>query len=128
MNHVTHLLTSADISIFSSEISKFCCIKKYRYRLHFDTQFLTLLTSLESLKIVLINMVTILMMSAKIATLGLLEIWVFWNKGYDVIIFAHIVTSKKLSRDSNCFVDVVMWPKFVNSSIYIREVIITSIL
>ena len=37
MNHVTHLLTSADISIFSPEISKFCYIKKYRYRLHFDT-------------------------------------------------------------------------------------------
>ena len=30
-------LISADISIFSPEISKFCYIKKYRYRLHFDT-------------------------------------------------------------------------------------------
>ena len=37
MNHVTHLLNSADISIFSSEISKFCYIKKYKYRLHFGT-------------------------------------------------------------------------------------------
>ena len=37
MNHVTHILTPADISIFSQEISKFCCIKKYRYRLHFST-------------------------------------------------------------------------------------------
>ena len=37
MNHVTNSLSSADISIFSSEISKFCYIKKYRYRLHFDT-------------------------------------------------------------------------------------------
>ena len=36
MNHVTHPLSSADISIFSSEISKFCYIKKYRYRLHID--------------------------------------------------------------------------------------------
>ena len=44
---------------FSTEISKFCYIKKYRYRLQFDTQFLILLTSLEFLKIVLINMVTI---------------------------------------------------------------------
>ena len=108
---------SADFSV--SRNTDIDCILK---------QFLTLSTVFESLKIVLINMVTILMMSAKIATLGLLEIWVFWNKGYDVIIFAHIVTSKKLSRDSNCFVDVVMWPKFVNSSIDIREVIITSIL
>ena len=37
MNHVTHPLSSADISIFSSEISKFCYIMKYRYRLYFDT-------------------------------------------------------------------------------------------
>ena len=37
MNHVTHPLSSADISIFSPEINKFCYIKKYRYRLYFDT-------------------------------------------------------------------------------------------
>ena len=30
MNHVTYPLSSADISTFSSEISKFCYIKKYR--------------------------------------------------------------------------------------------------
>ena len=29
-------LSSADISSFSLEISKFCYIKKYRYRLYFD--------------------------------------------------------------------------------------------
>ena len=70
-------LSSADISIFSMEISKDCYIKKYRYRLHFDTEFLTLLTFLESSKVALINMVTILMMSAKRATLGLLKMKVF---------------------------------------------------
>ena len=32
-----HPLNSADISIFSQETSKFCNIKKYTYRLHFDT-------------------------------------------------------------------------------------------
>ena len=37
MNHVADLLSSADISIFSPEISKFCYIKKWRYRLHFYT-------------------------------------------------------------------------------------------
>ena len=37
MNHVIHLLSSADISVFSPEISKLCYIKKYRHRLHFDT-------------------------------------------------------------------------------------------
>ena len=29
--------TPPDFSIFSEEISKFCYIKKYRYRLHFRT-------------------------------------------------------------------------------------------
>ena len=37
INHVTQSLSSADISIFSLEISKFCYIKKYTYRLDFDT-------------------------------------------------------------------------------------------
>ena len=68
------------------------------------------------------------MMSAKIATPGFLKITVFWNKGYDVIIPVHDVTNKILSRDSNYVVDVSMWPKFGNSSIYLREVITTSIL
>ena len=80
----------------------------------------------KSLKVVLINMVVILMMSAKLATLDLLKIKVFWNKGYDVIIFVYDVINKNLSRDSNYIVDVVMWPKFGNSSISMREVIITS--
>ena len=39
-------------------------------------------------------MVTILMMSVKLATLGLLKIKVLWNKGYDVIISVHDVTKK----------------------------------
>ena len=52
---------------------------------------------LESLKVVLINMVAILMMSTKLATLGLLEIKVFWNKGYDVIISINDVANKILS-------------------------------
>ena len=49
MNHVTHPLSSADISIFLPEVSNFCYIKKYRYRLYFDTYFLFILTFLESL-------------------------------------------------------------------------------
>ena len=72
----THL-SSADISIFLPEISKFCYIKKYRYRFHLDTYFLTVLTFLESIRIVLINMVKILIMSAKMATPGLLKIKIF---------------------------------------------------
>ena len=73
-------------------------------------------------------MVTILMMPAKMATPGLRKIKVFWKKGYDVIISVNDVTNKTLSRDSNYIVDVVMWPKFGNSSVSMREVIITSIL
>ena len=76
MNHVKHPLSSADISNFSPEISKFCFINKYMYRLNFDKKFPILLTFLESLKIV-IKKVTILMMSAKMATPGLLKIKVF---------------------------------------------------
>ena len=67
------------------------------------------------------------MMSAKMATSGLLKIKVFWNKGYYVIYSVYDVTNKILSHDPNYIVDVVMWPKFGNSSICIREVI-TSIL
>ena len=73
-------------------------------------------------------MVKILMMSAKMATPGFLKIKVFWNKGYDAIISAHDVTNKIVSRDSNYIVDVVMWPNFGNSSISMRDIIITSVL
>ena len=68
------------------------------------------------------------MMSAKMATPGLLKITVFWNKGYDVIIPVDEVIDKSLSHDSNYIVNVVMWPKFGNSSISMREVITISIL
>ena len=73
-------------------------------------------------------MVAILMMSAKMATQILLKIKVFWNKGYDFIIYVHGVVNQVLSRDSNHIVDVVIWPKFGNSSMYMRGVIKPSIL
>ena len=53
-------------------------------------------------------MVTILMMSAKMANPDLLKIKVVRNKGYDVIIPVNDATSKILSRDSNYIVDVVL--------------------
>ena len=70
-------------------------------------------------------MVTILMMSAKLAK-DLLKIKVFWKKNYDVMIFVHNVTNKVLSRDSNYIVDGVMRLKFDDSNIFRREVIINS--
>ena len=59
-------------------------------------------------------MVEFLMMSAKLATLGLLKIKVFWNKGYEVITSVSDVTNEILSRDSDYIVDLAMWPKFGN--------------
>ena len=73
-------------------------------------------------------MVTILKMSAKMAHPDLLKTTVFWNKGYDVITSVHDVTNKVLSRDSSYIVDEVMWPKFGNCGISMKEVIITWIL
>ena len=49
-----------------------------------------------------------LMMSAKMATSGLLKIKVFRNKGYYVIYFVYDVTNRILSHESNYIVDVVM--------------------
>ena len=72
-------------------------------------------------------MATVLLVSAKITTLGLLKIKVFWNKGYDIIIFVQDIMSKTSSLDSSEVVDVVMLPKFDRSSTFMREVIITSI-
>ena len=73
-------------------------------------------------------MAEVLIMSAKLATLGLLQIKAIWSKVYDVIIYFYEVTIDILSRDSNYITEGVMWPKFGNSSISMREVITTSIL
>ena len=66
-------------------------------------------------------MVTILMMSAKMATLGLVEIRVFWKKGYDVIVFVHDVTKNfyhviqiilyMLSCDQSLVTVAYLWEK-----------------
>ena len=62
------------------------------------------------------------MMSTKMATLELFKIKILWNIGYDVIISVHDITNKILARDSNFIVDVVIWPKFGNSNISMREI------
>ena len=68
------------------------------------------------------------MISAKMAASVLLKMKVLWNKGYYVIYSVYDITSKILSHDSYYIMDVVMWPKFGNSCIRVREVIITSII
>ena len=68
------------------------------------------------------------MMSAKLATLDILEINAFWKKVLDVVISVHYVTNIILLRNSNYIVDVVIRPKFGNCGISMTEVIIISIL
>ena len=69
-----------------------------------------------------------ILMSPKLASLGLLQTEVFWKTCYDVIISAHDVTNKILSRDLNFVVVVAMWSKFGSSNISTTEVVITWIL
>ena len=66
------------------------------------------LTFFESLNVVPIKIVIILMMTAKLATLGLLKRKEFWNKGYDVINYVRDLINKFLSRDTDYMVDLVM--------------------
>ena len=68
------------------------------------------------------------MMSSKLASHGLLKIKILKNKDYNVLIVDYEVSNKALPCDSNYIVDVVMLPKFVNSSLSMTGVIITSIL
>ena len=56
-------------------------------------------------------MIAILMMSAKLATPGLLKIKVFWKKDYEVIISVYDVTKKILLPDSNNIIDVRILPE-----------------
>ena len=77
MNYVTHPVSPAGIINFSPEIIKVFYIKKYMYRLHFDTKYLVLWTFIESLKIVLIKKVKILIMSAKMTAQGILKTMIF---------------------------------------------------
>ena len=108
INHVTHLLSSASISIFSLQISNFHYIRKYRYTSNFNTWFLILFTFLESLKVFFINMFAVLTTSAKMATLKemamkrkyLLKEKVFWSK---------VMKSKFLSKSHQQ--NFITWPK-----------------
>ena len=68
------------------------------------------------------------MISAKMATQGLLKKTIFWNKVYGVKISVDDVKNKILWQDTNYIVAVFMWLKLGNSSISMREDITTSIL
>ena len=65
---------------------------------------------------------------AKLAILDLFKISLFWNKVYDVIINAYGVINKIFSTDTIYIVNAIMWPKYGNSDISMKEVIIALIL
>ena len=65
--------------------------------------------------------------SAKLASLGLLEIKIFWDTVYEVIVSVHDITNKILLCDLNYTVDVVLLPTLAFDK-SMRESIITSIL
>ena len=123
------LLPKKNIWITRDAPLEFCWYKQF-FIANTDTDcilihdFYFFLTFLESLKNVFINMVTTLIMPAKIATLGLLKTKVFWNKGYGVIISVHNLINENFSSDSNYIVDVVIRQKFGNSGISRKEVTI----
>ena len=88
MNHVKNPFNSADIRIFLPEISNFCYIKKYRYRLQSDTSFIIPLTFFECLKVLLEKLIATLMMSAKLATIGLVK-----NKHFETKVMTSLLLS-----------------------------------
>ena len=71
------------------------------------------------------NMIALLMLANWLLQPSLLKITAFWNKGCDVITSVHGLINKIVSHDSNYIADVV-WPKFGNFSMSLREVIIGS--
>ena len=48
------------------------------------------------------------MMSAKLATLGLLKMKAFWDKVHGVIVYVHDATKRILSHESNHIVNMVI--------------------
>ena len=116
---MTHPLDSAEISIFIGN-QQILLYQEIQIQIAFWYIVSNSFNFLEPLKIVLINTATILMISAKMVTSQLLA--------GDVITFVYDFINENSSRDSNYTVDVVMWPKFSNSSISVKEAIITSIL
>ena len=116
---MTQSLSTFDINIFMLLISNFRFLKKCIQKFVFDASVLILLTFIESLEVILINVIATLMMSR--------PVWrkIFHNKGYEVTISVKDFTKKLSACDSDHIVDVVMWRKFGNSSFSRREVIIT---
>ena len=86
-------------------------------RFHYDEYLL-------GVKVVSINEITIVMMPARLAALGLLQATAFWD--FDVIILVNDVTNKIAYL--KLFVDVGIWTHFDSSNISETNVIMTLIL
>ena len=71
---MTHPLGSADISIFYQKSTTFVLVRNTDKNCILMLKFYFFNIFFESLKVVLITMLAILMMSAKLATLGLIKI------------------------------------------------------
>ena len=108
MNHVTHPLSFADISIIYRKSTNIAISRNtVVVDCIFTRNFFFFFIVFKSLKVILIDIAAILMISAKMATLGLLKIKVFGNKGYEVMICVHDVTNNILSRYSNYIIDAI---------------------
>ena len=73
-NHLTNLAGSADIIIFSPEISRVFYIDRMQRQIAFCYIISNSFNFFDSLKIFLTNIVAVLMMSTKKASLGLIKI------------------------------------------------------
>ena len=51
-------------------------------KIHFDILYAVLLTIIKFLKVALIDLIAILMLSAKLTIPDLLKLTAFWNKGF----------------------------------------------
>ena len=90
---MTHSLSSAGISILSQKIATFI-YQEMEIKIAFEYIIFNYFNFFESSKVVLINLVAILMISARLAAIGVLKIKVFPHKGYDVIILSMMSSTK----------------------------------
>ena len=94
MNHVRYPLSSAGISIFSRGNQHILLYQKVQI----ETAFWCIISNYFNFFWVFKDFFNkngyYLMMSAKMATLGLFKANLFWNKGYDIIIYVHDVNKK----------------------------------
>ena len=94
MNYMTHTLSSADIRKNFTGNQQIFLYQEIQIETAFSYIISNSFNFFRVLKIVLIKMVIIFMMSAKMATLDILEIKGFWKKDYDVKIYLHDVINK----------------------------------